>query len=138
MENKTKLVVLGLIKNNENKYLLSQRYDLDVPEAHLKWDLIGGTNEFGESLEETLYREVLEESGLKVEILNLLPKSTSRHWQHSQYNIHAIVVCYHCKVVGVELFHLNDPKINDLKWVDKESLKDYDFLPTTEPFIDLI
>jgi hypothetical protein len=33
---------------------------------------------------------------------------------------------------------LGDPKINDLKWVDKEHLKDYDFLPTTEPFIDLI
>lgn len=37
MENKTKLVVLGLIKNDKNQYLLSQRYDLDVPEAHLKW-----------------------------------------------------------------------------------------------------
>ncbi len=54
MENKTKLVVLGLIKNDKNQYLLSQRYDLDVPEAHLKWDLVGGTNEFGEDLEETL------------------------------------------------------------------------------------
>ena len=76
MENKTKLVVLGLIKNDKNEYLLSQRYDLDVPEAHLKWDLVGGTNEFGEDLEETLYREVFEETGLKVKILN---ESTYEH-----------------------------------------------------------
>lgn len=137
MENKTKLVVLGLIKNDKNEYLLSQRYDLDVPEAHLKWDLVGGTNEFGEDLEETLYREVFEETGLKVKILNLLPKSTSRHWHHSKFNIHAIVLCYHCEMISGEL-SLDDPKINDLKWVDKENLKDYDFLPTTEPFIDLI
>lgn len=137
MENKTKLVVLGLIKNDKNQYLLSQRYDLDVPEAHLKWDLIGGTNEFGEDLEETLGREVFEESGLKVEILNLLPKSTSRHWSHTKFNIHAIVLCYHCKMLSGELC-LDDPKINDLKWVNKENLKDYDFLPTTKPFIDLI
>ncbi|NCB21083.1 MAG: NUDIX hydrolase [Clostridia bacterium] len=137
MEDKTKLVVLGLIKNNKNQYLLSQRFDLNVPEAHLKWDLIGGTNEFGEDLEATLHREILEETGLKVEILNLLPKSTSRHWQHVDYNIHAIVLCYHCKALS-SATHLNDPKINDLKWVEKIDLKDYDFLPTTKPFIDLI
>lgn len=137
MENKTKLVVLGLIKNDKNQYLLSQRYDLDVLEAHLKWDLVGGTNEFGEDLAETLYREVFEETGLKVKILNLLPKSTSRHWNHTKLNIHAIVLCYHCEMISGTLC-LNDPKINDLKWVNKENLKNYDFLPTTKPFIDLI
>lgn len=137
MENKTKLVVLGLIKNDKNQYLLSQRFDLDVAEAHLKWDLIGGTNEFGEDLEETLHREIFEEAGLKVQILNLLPKSTSRRWRHVKYNIHAIVLCYHCKMLSGAT-HLNDPKINDLKWVEKNDLKNYEFLPTTKPFIDLI
>lgn len=74
---------------------------------------------------------------MKVEILNLLPKSTSRCWQHIRYNIHAIVLCYHCKVIS-GITHLNDPKINDLKWVEKTDLKNYDFLPTTKPFIELI
>ncbi len=46
MKQKSKLVVLGLIKNKENKFLLSQRYDPDIPEAHLKWDLPWWTNEF--------------------------------------------------------------------------------------------
>lgn len=137
MENKTKLVILGLIKNKQNQYLLSQRFDPKVPEAHLKWDLVGGTNEFGEDPEETLCREVLEETGLEIEILNLLPKSTSRHWQHDEYNIHVIVLCYYCNMLSGET-HLNDPKINDLKWVDKDNLKNFDFLPTTKLFIDLI
>lgn len=33
---------------------------------------------------------------------------------------------------------LKDPKINNIKWVNKKNLKDYDFLPTTKLFIDLI
>lgn len=103
----------------------------------MKWDLVGGTNEFGEDLEETLYREVFEETGLKVKILNLLPKSTSRHWNHSKFNIHVIVLCYHREMTSGTLC-LGDPKINDLKWVNKKDLKNYDFLPTTSPFIDLI
>lgn len=137
MENKKKLVVLGMIKNNKNQYLLSQRFDLDVPEAHLKWDLVGGTNEFGESLEETLHREIFEETGLKVKILELFPKSTSRHWSHNKFNLHIVVLCYHCEMIGGEL-SLEDHKINDLKWVNKDELKDYDFLPTTKPFIDYV
>lgn len=137
MENKTKLVVLGLITNKQNQYLLSQRYDPEIPEAHLKWDLIGGTSDFGEDLEETLHREILEETGLKVAILNLLPKSVSKHWKHTQYNLHAIILCYHCKMLSGEL-HLNDHKINDLKWVEKNDLKKFDFLPTAKYFIDLI
>lgn len=70
---KTKLIVLGLITNNKNEILLSQRFDPDIKDAHLKWDLLGGTNEFGESLETTLKREIKEETGLRVKVMNLLP-----------------------------------------------------------------
>ncbi len=137
MENRTKLIVLGLIQNDTGQYLLSQRYDLAVSEAHLKWDLIGGTNEYGETLEQTLHREIFEEAGLQVEILDLFPKSTARQWRHTDYNIHAVVLCYHCRWLSGELT-LGDPKINSLKWVGREELKDYEFLPTTQPFIDLV
>ena len=109
---KTKLVVLGLIKNNKNEFLLSQRFDLDVPDAHLKWDLPGGTNEFGESLEITLSREILEETGLNIKILKLLPKSISKTWKHNQYDMHVVVLCYDCLYLNGEV-NLNDHKIND-------------------------
>lgn len=134
---KKKLIVLGLIKNNNNEFLLSQRYDPDILDAHLRWDLPGGTNEFGESLEETLIREVLEETGLKIEVNEMLPKSISRKWKHKDYSIHVVVFCYCCSYVNGEV-HLNDHKINDLKWVKKEDFKGYDFLPTTQAFIDMV
>jgi len=36
MLQKTKVVILGLIRNEDGRYLISQRFDPDVPEAHLK------------------------------------------------------------------------------------------------------
>ncbi|MDD4332849.1 MAG: NUDIX domain-containing protein [Patescibacteria group bacterium] len=137
MEKKSKLVVLGLVENQNHEYLLSQRYDPDVPEAHLKWDLPGGTNEFGESLEETLEREMLEETGLKIAIIKMFPKSISHLWNHKDFKQHAIVVCYYCKMLDVTL-HLNDHKIQDLKWVQFSELDMYDFLPTTKCFIEIL
>lgn len=137
MKKKSKLVVLGLIENQNKEYLLSQRYDPDVPEAHLKWDFPGGTNEFGESLEETLEREVLEETGLKIEVIEMLPKSISRLWYHKDFKQHTIVVCYYCKMLHGTL-HLNDHKIQDLKWILFSDLGMYDFLPTTKCFVDML
>lgn len=134
---KKKLIVLGLIKNKNNEFLLSQRYDPDILDAHLRWDLPGGTNEFGESPEETLKREILEETGLEVEVGEMLPKSVSRKWKHKDYSIHVVVFCYNCLYVKGET-NLNDHKINDLKWVKLEDFKNYDFLPTTKSFIDMV
>ncbi|MFA5420646.1 MAG: NUDIX domain-containing protein [Patescibacteria group bacterium] len=134
---KKKLIILGLIKNDNNEFLLSQRYDPDVLDAHLRWDLPGGTNEFGEGLEETLKREILEETGLEVEIKEMLPKSISRKWKHKDYSIHVVVFCYYCSCIGGNM-HPKDHKINDLKWIKKEDFKNYDFLPTTRAFIDMV
>jgi len=136
MRNKTKLVVLGLIENQDHEFLLSQRFDPDVPEAHLKWDLPGGTNEFGESLEATLEREILEETGLKVKVSEMFPKSISRTWNHKQFNLHTVVFCYHCSLMEGKV-HLNDHKIYDLRWATFDELGNYDFLPTTKCFIDI-
>ena len=137
MQTKTKLIVLGLVKNENNEFLLSQRHDPKIPDAHLRWDVPGGTNDFGESLEETLRREILEETGLDIEVKDLLSKSTSMLWDHVDCKIHVVVLCYNCKLLKGKT-HLNDHKIHDLKWVKKRDLGKYKFLPTTQCFIDMV
>ncbi len=136
MRTKQKLVVLGIIENDKGQILVSQRLDPKIYEAHLKWDVPGGTNEFGESLKETLMREIKEETGLNVNILKLLPDCVSKEWKHEDYLQHTLVFCYHCKLINGEL-HLNDHKIKELKWVSPKDAYKLELLPTTKIFIEL-
>ncbi len=136
MEKKQKVVVLGIIENIEGEILVSQKLDPKILEAHLKWDVPGGTNEFGESLDETLAREILEETGLNVDVLDLLGECVSKEWEHEDYLQHTLVFCYHCKLVDGKL-HLKDHKINELKWMFPLDALDLDLLSTTKVFIEL-
>jgi len=136
VDKKQMLVVIGIIEDGDGKILVSQRSDPKIPEAHLKWDVPGGKNEIGESLAETLAREILEESGLNVEVLDMLPDCVSKEWEHEDYLQHVLVFCYRCKLIGGEL-HLNDHRINELKWVSPLEAQGLDLLPTTKVFIDL-
>ncbi|MFA6183546.1 MAG: NUDIX domain-containing protein [Parcubacteria group bacterium] len=134
---KTKAVVIGLIENDEQKFLISQRYEPKIKEADMKWDFVGGTIDFGETPQETLKREVMEESGLNVGVGEMLPMCYSKVWEHDDYKVHAIVLCYKCKLIGGEL-KIGDYKINDLKWVGKNEFKNYDFLPSINLFLEKI
>lgn len=137
MEKITKLVVLGLVLNDKEELLLSRRYDPDYPEAHLKWDLVGGTNEFGELLEETATREIKEETGYMVKTERMLPTYTSKIWRGNEKDMYCVVVCFVCKLVGGEQV-IEDKKIDKLEWVERERLKSYDLLPTVKKFLEFI
>ncbi|WP_167628623.1 NUDIX hydrolase [Listeria valentina] len=56
----------GYIKNNEGEILLQKRKDKNV------WGFPGGAIELGESIEEALVREILEETGLQIKMKSLI------------------------------------------------------------------
>ena len=68
--------------------LLTMRADL------FGWELPGGTPEDGESFEETLAREVLEETGLEVEI-----ECHVGNWVRTGFRPHTARI-YRCRVAG--------------------------------------
>lgn len=131
------LTVLGLINNGKGEYVLSQRFQPEIPEAHLKWDFVGGRNEFGESPEATIVREAKEETGLDVKVVSLFPKVVTRTWESDEHLLHCIVLCFECELIDGEL-DSDDPKINALKWVPFSDLSDYEYLPTTKIFVEMI
>lgn len=134
---RTKLVVVGLIENDKNQFLISQRFEPTIKDAHMKWDFVGGKIEFGETPEEALKREVMEETGLDVKVKDMVPCCYSNVWNHDDFKIHALVICYRCKVLAGEC-NISDRKINDLKWISKDEFKNYDFLPTIDLFLKKI
>ncbi len=136
MQDTSKVVVLGIVENNNNEFLISQRYEPQLSEVHLKWDLPGGTHELGECLENTLRREFLEETGLMVNVVSFLPLTLTKVWEYSDHKQYTLVLCFVCSLINGDI-HLNDHKINDLKWISREHVQAFDFLPTTKQFIDL-
>lgn len=94
-----------IIKHN-NKILLIKRkgqLDLDDPAEPGKWALPGGFHEYGEKIEETAIREVMEETGVTIRDVDLhLIGVYSDPYRDGRG--HAVSVCY-----LVELENLESP-----------------------------
>ena len=86
--------VFGIIFDDRQRVLLCHRRDYDL------WNLPGGGMEKGESPWDGVLREVMEETGLKVEIIKLLGI-------YSKPDINEIVFSFLCKPITGKLT-LND------------------------------
>jgi len=135
---KTKVVVIGLIENDKGEFLISLRHEPKIKEADMKWDFVGGAIDFGESPEEALKREIKEEANLEVEIGEMMPMCYSKVWEHDIYDkLHIVLLCYHCKLLGGEM-KIGAYKIKELRWVNKNEFRNYDFLQSINLFLEKI
>lgn len=94
------------------------------------YDWPGGTMELGETIEETLRREVKEETGLEVEPIGLVGAYTSFFHHIFKHNDHqAILLFYLVKVVGGEIStagfaDTEQQYAKEARWVPVADLKD--------------
>ena len=130
-----KLIIVGVTYNKQGKVLLTERYDPEFVDAHLKWDLPGGSHELGESLENTCTRELYEETGYEVGIDAMIPYHFEYTWDSPQRILEVVVLGFKCRLVGGKS-HLEDHKINDIRWIMPDKAYDLPLLAGTREFIE--
>jgi A/G-specific adenine glycosylase len=110
-------IVVAVIQGADGKLLISRRKE-DAMLGGL-WEFPGGKRESDESLEATLHREIMEELGMKVEIIR--PFEPIRHvYSHFKITLHA----YLCTPVSGEA---NALQSDEVRWVEVSALEDYPF-----------
>lgn len=126
---KTIFVFKGIVFNINNEILIDNRCEKELEAADGKWELPGGKMEFGESPEETVKREVFEETGFDVEVKKIIPYTNVSVWEYEEYLQHTVIFSYICELKDNNSKTNNDKRINMHKWIDKNQIDNYDFLP---------
>jgi mutator protein MutT len=108
------LVGVGAVIVEEGRVLLVQR-GRDPMKGH--WTLPGGVLEVGESLVDGVVREVREETGLEVEVLELVELLDRIHREDGRVRFHYVIADYLCRVTGGELQAASDA--DAARWVER-------------------
>ena len=90
-----KTIAVGVIWNDKNQVLVQRRPDDGLLGG--LWEFPGGKQEPGETLEETVQREVHEELGINIEVNDKII-AVKHAYSHFKITLHA----YHCQYVSGE------------------------------------
>jgi ADP-ribose pyrophosphatase YjhB (NUDIX family) len=108
------LVGVGAVVVHEGRVLLVRRGHEPLKG---RWSLPGGLLELGESLTAGAAREVLEESGLVVEPVELVELLDRIHRQQERVRYHYVIADYLCRVTGGTLKAGSDA--DAVRWVER-------------------
>lgn len=117
-------VVCAIIEQ-DGHFLIAQR-----PARHhlaLKWEFPGGKVAVGETLEEALKREILEELMINIEILSSLPPSV-----HSYDTFSLKLIPFLCSILSGSPIPTEHSQI---AWVNNYTVMDYDFAAADIPIL---
>lgn len=123
--------VTAIVTNPVGELLLIHKTDNDL------WALPGGGHDVGESIAETVVREVKEETGVDVEVTGIVGLYTDpRHVMayddgevRQQFSI-----CFTTRFLGGDLRTSSESK--EVRWVPPDQLDDLDIHPSMRKRID--
>ena len=106
----------GMILNNDNKVLILQRANDDEFKPSI-WELPGGNLEKHESEKDGLKREIMEETGLKIDIINVLDSRS--FMKKEKFRLRIITFLCKAKTTNIVLSYEH----KDFAWVDVKTAK---------------
>ncbi len=108
-------------------YILLCRLKKVLPEHNGEWTLPGGGMDFGEHPEETIVREVMEETGVSVKPIKIIGVDTLRQDNfETQKKWHSVRMVYEAKYLSGELTYEIDGTTDKCEW---HLLSDIAYLP---------
>jgi 8-oxo-dGTP diphosphatase len=112
-------VVGAMLQDAEGRYLITQR----PPKATLPllWEFPGGRVEEGETDEQALAREIREEMGVEVKVLE---QALHTHHDYPTYDIDFRV--YRCRLASPEV-SIQHLRVHDHRWVTLDEMSQYRF-----------
>jgi 8-oxo-dGTP diphosphatase len=127
------IVGVGAVVIDQGKVLLVRR-----GQAPLKgeWSLPGGALELGETLQQGVVREILEETGLVVipiGIVDILDRITQDE-ESGCVQYHYVLIDFVCSVTGGKLNVGSDA--DEARWVHPDNLQEYQLQPVTARVIE--
>jgi 8-oxo-dGTP diphosphatase len=99
-----------------------------------QWSIPGGTLELGESLEEGVARELLEETGLEVRVLELIEvfdrifREPGENTAEERPKFHFVIVDYLCERIAGEARAGSD--VTDVAYAQEAELEKFQMTPT--------
>jgi 8-oxo-dGTP diphosphatase len=134
MEKKKHIVnITAVIKNpSGDKFLIVQRSKHEIAYPG-KWGFPGGKVEKGETITDTLKREILEEVGLEIEN----EKEYILDYTFVRPDGHNVVgMCFAVKAKSEDV-KLLSKDFDDYKWIHPNELKDFDHVERMDEVIEL-
>ncbi len=123
-------VVAAVIRNHDHEVLITKR----PPNGHLAglWEFPGGKIEAGETPEQALQRELLEELGVRTETKKLMWQET---FTYPEKTVH--IRFFEC-ILLEDAENIKPIQVADFKWVPVEALSQFEFPPADAAFIELL
>lgn len=120
------VVGVGGVVIHEGRALLIRR---GGPPLQGEWSIPGGTLDLGESIPEGIQRELKEETGIDVRVLDLI-EVFDRIFRdaNGQIQFHFVIVDHLCEFVGGEARAGSD--VTDAAWAREDELKKYSLTET--------
>ena len=126
MKREVRVVAGAIIK--DNKVFSAQRGNKG--ETKFKWEFPGGKIEPGETPEEALHRELIEELSINVKVHELITSIRDEYETQILY-----IDTYRCELIS------GTPTLSehiDMAWSTKEELDDLTFSPADDPTLKII